>query len=86
MFKFISKQIGLDRTGHMSFPTGPDRIGHPNLPDRSCQTGLNPEIYFLIFYLTIMGYPFSYDKVHGHKFGLKKNLNWDVFENRQKKV
>ena len=26
MLKFISKQIGLDRTGHMSFPdwTGPD--------------------------------------------------------------
>ena len=27
-----------------------------------------------------MGYQFSYDKVPGHKFGVK-NLNWDVFDN-----
>ena len=23
----------------------PDRTGHPNLPDRSCWTGLNPDLY-----------------------------------------
>ena len=31
-----------------------------------------------------MGYQFSYDKVPGHKFGIK-NLNLDVFKNKQKK-
>ena len=32
-----------------------------------------------------MGYQFSYDKVHGDKFGVK-NLSWDVFVNRQNKI
>ena len=36
-------KLGLNRTGHMSFMTGQDRTP---MPDRSCQTGLNPDLYF----------------------------------------
>ena len=38
------------------------------LPDRT-ESGL----IFLKFYLIIIGYLFSYDKVPGHKFGVKKS-------------
>ena len=31
-----------------------------------------------------MGYQFSYDKVPGHKFGVK-SLSWNVFENNNEK-
>ena len=37
-------------------------------PDRT-ESGL----IFLTFYLTSMGYQFSYDEVPGHKFGVKKS-------------
>ena len=64
-------QVGLNRTGHMSFLTGQDRthkFAGQVLPDRT-ESGL----VFLTFYLTSMGYQFSYDKVPGHKFGVKKS-------------
>ena len=51
-------------------------LGFNRTGDMSFLTGL----IFLSFYLTCMGYQFSYDKVPGHKFGVK-NLNWDVFDN-----
>ena len=60
----------------MSFLTGQDRtlkFAGQVLPDRT-ESGL----IFLTFYLTSMGYQFSYYKVPGHKFGVK-NLNWEVF-------
>ena len=66
----------------MSFLTGQDgtpKFAGQVLPDRT-ESGL----IFLTIYLTSMGYQFSYDKVPGYKFGIK-NLNWDVFENKQKK-
>jgi hypothetical protein len=66
----------------MSFLTGQDRtpkFAGQVLPDRT-ESGL----IFLTFYLTSMGYQFTYDKVPGYKFGIK-NLNWDVFKNQQKK-
>jgi hypothetical protein len=56
----------------MSFLTGQDRIpkfAGQVLPDR-IESGL----IFLTFYLTSMGYQFSYDKVPGYKFG-NKNLD-----------
>ena len=34
--------VGLDQTGHIA--SWPDRTGHPNLPDRSCRTGLNSDL------------------------------------------
>ena len=40
-----ASNVGLNRTGHMSFLTGQD----PNLLDRSCRTGLNPDLYFKHF-------------------------------------
>jgi hypothetical protein len=64
-------QLGLNRTGHMSFLTRPDRtpkFAGQVLPDRT-ESGL----VFLTFYLTSMGYQFSYDKDPGHKFGVKKS-------------
>jgi hypothetical protein len=66
----------------MSFLAGQDRtpkFAGQVLPDRT-ESGL----IFLTFYLTSMGYQFSYDKIPGFKFVIK-NLNWDVFENKQKK-
>ena len=54
-------RVGLDRTGHMSFLTGQDwtpKFAGQVLPDRT-ESGL----IFLTFYLTSMGYQFSYDKV-----------------------
>ena len=39
-------RIGLNRD---------NRTGHPNLPDRSCQTGLNPDLYFQTFYVQSTG-------------------------------
>jgi hypothetical protein len=65
----------------MSFLTGQDRtlkFAGQVLPDRT-ESGL----IFLTFYLTSMGYQFSYDEVPGHKFGVK-NLNWDVFKKKKK--
>ena len=62
-------KIGLNWTG--IWVSQPDRTGHPNLPDSSCQT--ESRLIFLKFYLTIIGYLFSYDKVPGHKFGVKKS-------------
>ncbi len=62
----VHSPLGLNRTGHMSFLTGQDRT--PNLLDRT-ESGL----IFLTFYLTSMGYQLSYDKVPGHKFGVKKS-------------
>jgi hypothetical protein len=62
----------------MSFLTGQVRtpkFAGQVLPDRT-ESGL----IFLTFYLTSMCYHFSYDKVPGHKYGVK-NLNWDVFQN-----
>jgi hypothetical protein len=53
--------LGLNRTGHMSILTG------MVLPDRT-ESGLT----FSIFYPTSIGYQFLYDKVLGHKFGVKK--------------
>jgi hypothetical protein len=67
----------------MSFLTRQDRtpqFAGQVLPDRT-ESGL----IFLTFYLTSMGYQFSYNKVPGHKFGVK-NLNWDVFENEKKNL
>jgi hypothetical protein len=64
MFDF---SLGLNRTGHMSFLTGQDRTpkyAGQDLPDRT-ESGLT-------FYLTSMGYQFSYDKVPGHKSVVKK--------------
>jgi hypothetical protein len=65
----------------MSFLTGQNRTpkfaGHV-LPDRT-ESGL----IFLTFYLTSMGYQFSYDKVPGTNL-VSKNLSWDVFKNKQK--
>ena len=82
-FSNVSKlRVGLNRTGHMSFLTGHDqtpKFAGQVLPDRT-ESGL----IFLTFYLTSMGYQFSYDKVPGYKFSIK-NLNWDVFENKEKK-
>ena len=62
--------VGLNQTWHMSFLTGQDRtpkFAGLVLPDRT-ESGL----IFLTFYLTSMGYQLSYDKVPGHKFGVKK--------------
>jgi hypothetical protein len=62
--------IGLNRTGNMTFLTGQDRtpkFAGQVLPDQT-ESGLR----FLTFYLMSMGYQFSYDKVPGHKFGVKK--------------
>ena len=62
--------LGLNRIGHMSFLTGQDRtpkFAGQVLPDRT-ESGL----IFLTFYITSMGYQFSYDRVPGHKFGVKK--------------
>ena len=47
----------------------PDRTG---LDTQICRTG-SAGLVFLTFYLTSMGYQFSYDKVPGHKFGVKKS-------------
>ena len=61
-------RLGLNRTGHMSFLTGQDRtpkFAGQVLPDRT-ESGL----IFLTFYLTSIGYQFSYDKVPRHKFGV----------------
>ena len=33
------------KDGEYKFPDR-FRTGHPNLPDRSCRTGLNPDLYF----------------------------------------
>ena len=38
-------KIGLNWTG--IWVSQPDRTGHPNLPDSSCRTRLNPDFYFL---------------------------------------
>ena len=50
---------------------GRTRLEHSKLRDRSCRTGLNLDLYFYTFYLPGTGYQFSYDKVSGHKFGVK---------------
>jgi hypothetical protein len=63
-------EVGLNRTGHMRFLSGQDRtpkFAGQVLPDRT-ESGL----IFLTFYLISIGYQFTYDKVHGHKFGFKK--------------
>ena len=63
--------LGLNWIGHMSFLTGQDRtpkFAGQVLPDRT-ESGL----MFLTFYLTSMGYQFSYYEVPGHKFGVKKS-------------
>ena len=44
--------VGLDRTKDMSFLTGQDRtpkFAGQVLPDRSCRTGLKPDLYFQHF-------------------------------------
>ena len=41
IFLNFMDDIGLNHTGN-EFPDWIDRTGHPNLQDRSCQTGLNP--------------------------------------------
>ena len=66
----------------MSFLTGQDqtpKFAGKVLPDRT-----ESELRFLTFYLTRMGYQFSYDKDPGKNL-VSKNINWDIFENKQKK-
>ena len=67
----IPGNIGLNGTGHMSFLTGQDRTSKfagQVLPDWT-ESGLT----FSTFYITNIGYQLSYDKVPGHKFGVKKS-------------
>jgi hypothetical protein len=64
----------------MSFLTGQDwtaKFAGQVQPDWT-ESGL----IFLTFYLTSMGYQFSYDEVPGHKFGVKKS-KLDLFENKK---
>ena len=50
-----------------------------SLPDRT-----ESRLIFLKFYLTSMSHQCSYDKVHWHKFGVKKSwIGVCIFENRQ---
>ena len=43
--------IRLKRTVHIV--SWPDRTRHPNLPNRSCWTGLNPDKHFHFFFIII---------------------------------
>ena len=61
--------LGLNRTGHMSFLTGQDQTPKFAGQVRPGQTVSG--LIFLTFNLTRMGYQFSYDKIPGHKFGVK---------------
>jgi hypothetical protein len=56
----------------MNFLTGQDRT--PKFAGQVLSDRTESGLIFLTFYLTSMGYQFSYDKVPGHKFGVK-NLN-----------
>ena len=53
MLKFISKQIGLDRTGHMSFPTGQDRT--PKFAGKVLPDQIESGLIFLNILLTKYG-------------------------------
>ena len=39
-----------------------------------------------LIYLTSMGYQFSYDKVHGHKFGIKKSKLGYIWKKTEKNL
>ena len=67
MDPFALSQIGLDRTGHMSFLTGQDRT-----PKFAGQVLPYQTESGLIFYLPSAGYQFSSARVPGHKFEVKK--------------
>jgi hypothetical protein len=68
--------VGLNWTGHMSFLTGQDRT--PKFAGQVVLDRSESGLIFLTFYLTSMGYQFSYDKVPGHKFGVKKYKLWCI--------
>ena len=62
--------LGLNQTGHMSFLTRQDRT--PKLAGQVLPDWTESGLIFLTFYLTSMGYQFSYDKFPYQKFDVKK--------------
>ena len=69
--------LGLNRTGHLSFLTGQDRT--PKFAGQVLSDQTESRLIFLTFYLKSIIYQFSYDKVHGHKYGVKKSKVGYVF-------
>ena len=60
----------------------PDRTGHPNLPDRSCRTRLNPDLYVWTFYIpnNRIWLQFIKLKLLFKKVNRQKKI-WKIFEN-----
>ena len=54
-----------------------NRTGHPNLPDRSCRTKLNPDLYFSTFYqINKQKEKIMKKKIEKH---FLKNIFWKTF-------
>ena len=81
-FNRFSLRTFLCHIWHMSFLTGQDRT--PKFVGQVQPDWTESGLIFLTFYLTSISYQFSYDKVPGCKFSIKKSILGNIWKSTKK--
>ena len=83
-FNRFSLRTFLCHIWHMSFLTGQDRT--PKFVGQVQPDWTESGLIFLTFYLTSISYQFSYDKIPGHKFSIKKSILGNIWKSTKKSL